>query len=178
MPSPLPQETPFAELRHAVQAGANEITWQKRTPISNNERNHAMRLKKLFAYTLPIPLLLTILVYFIDPMLFFDKGTLFLPTVLLFGCYNIISPLFTLWLTKRYNRVLDLPTNTPQPATYYVRFKGSRDNTKGLTVVRGVALRLDYTTFTQRDWQAVLPTAAPDEVQQLSQMIIQRLNNQ
>ena len=52
--------------------------------------------QKLFAYTLPIPLLLTILVYFIDPMLFFDKGTLFLPTVLLFGCYNIISPLFTL----------------------------------------------------------------------------------
>ena len=46
MPSPLPQDTPFAELRHAVQAGANEITWQKRTPISNNERNHAMRLKK------------------------------------------------------------------------------------------------------------------------------------
>ena len=64
MPSPLPQDTPFAELRYAVQAGANEITWQKRTPISNNERNHAMRLKKLFAYTLPIPLLLTILVYF------------------------------------------------------------------------------------------------------------------
>ena len=83
MPSPLPQDTPFAELRYAVQAGANEITWQKRTPISNNERNHAMRLKKLFAYTLPIPLLLTILVYFIHPMLFFDNGTLFLPTVLL-----------------------------------------------------------------------------------------------
>ena len=111
-------------------------------------------------------------------MLFFDNGTLFLPTVLLFGCYNIIVPLSTIWLTKRYNRVLDLPTNTPQPATYYVRFKDSRDNTKGLTVVRGIALRLDYTTFTQRDWQTVLPTATPNEVQQLSQMIIQRLNNQ
>lgn len=59
-----------------------------------------------------------------------------------------------------------------------MRFKDSRDNTKGLTVVRGIALRLDYTTFTQRDWQTVLPTATPNEVQQLSQMIIQRLNNQ
>ena len=103
-------DTPFAEVFHAVQAGEMEISWQKTAPVTESERNAARQLKRTFGYTLPVSVLLTAVVCYLVLHLFFDGGKLFLPTIIVFALYNIITPLSTLWLMKRYNRFLDLPT--------------------------------------------------------------------
>ena len=171
-------DTPFAEVLRAAQAGEMEISWQKTAPVTESERNAARQLKRTFGYTLPVPVLLTAVVCYLVPHLFFDGGKLFLPTIIVFALYNIITPLSTLWLMKRYNRFLDLPTGVSQPATYYLRFKEIRNVPKGLSVHRSITVRLNYSKLTPHDWQTVLPQAEQNEVHRLSQIIIQRLNSQ
>ena len=74
-------DTPFAEVLHAAQAGEMEISWQKTAPVTESERNAARQLKRTFGYTLPVPVLLTAVVCYLVPHLFFDGGKLFLPTI-------------------------------------------------------------------------------------------------
>ncbi|MGF6148741.1 Uncharacterised protein [Kingella potus] len=172
---PVP-ETPFAEVLHAAQSGENEISWQKNTPVTQAERDNARRIKKMLVYTQPVPLVLTVIVYFALPNIFLHNGELLLPAVLPLVAYDVIAPLFTLWLIKRYNRVLDLPAHEPQAATYSVRFKNRGKDKKGLSVARSVGSNLNYAEFTLRDWQAVLPRAGEEDVRRLSQIIVRRLN--
>jgi len=81
---------------------------------------------------------------------------------------------------KHQRKIANHPTEQSCPITYTLQTKASFRYflDKGIFASRGMNLHPDWQNFTATDWAEILPTATPNEVQQLSQMIIQRLNNQ
>ncbi|WP_369586667.1 hypothetical protein [Kingella oralis] len=182
-------DTPFAELLHAVQSNATHITWQKSSPISNRERGDAKKAMKRF-----------LLITFLTLLMLIDKMSnyfcYFLPRVCsprnppqsladwllaLFWLFFYTALPFNFFMMFRQAcKIAHHPTEQPCPITYTLQTKASFRYllAKGIFASRGMSLSPDWQKFTATDWAEILPTATPNEVQQLSQMIIQRLNNQ
>ena len=181
-------DTPFAELLHAVQSNATHITWQKSSPISDRERADAKKNAKrwllitLLTLAMLIDKISTYFCYFFPHVCSRPNSPQSLAgcLLLLFWLFFYTALPFNFFMMFRQARkIAHHPTEQPCPITYTLQTKASFRYflAKGIFASRGMNLSPDWQKFTATDWAEILPTATPNEVQQLSQMIIQRLNN-
>ena len=99
--------------------------------------------------------------------------------LLLFWLFFYTALPFNFFMMFRQARkIAHHPTEQPCPITYTLQTKASFRYflAKGIFASRGMNLRPDWQNFTATDWAEILPVASADEVQRLSQMMIQRLN--
>ena len=189
MQNPSPPDTPFSELLHAVQSNATHITWQKSSFISDSERANAKKGTKwcllitLLTLAMLIDKISTYFCYFFLHVCSHPNSPQSLAgwLLLLFWLFFYTALPFNFFIMfKQARKIANHPTEQPCSITYTLQTKASFRYllSKGIFASRGMNLSPDWQKFTATDWAEILPTATPNEMQQLSQMIIQRLNNQ
>ena len=90
--------------------------------------------------------------------------------------FNIGFIGFDIWIANRMGRIADHPAAQPFPTLYTLQTQAARRYANGITAARGRITQLSWQKFTPAQWTEILPVASADEVQRLSQMMIQRLN--
>ncbi|MDO5685917.1 MAG: hypothetical protein Q4G42_00735 [Neisseria sp.] len=172
-------ETSFNDFFADLHSQKTQISWYKNTPVTAAERKAARMVKLGIVVGVVLMIALFVGMVYLDPQLFASiKGLFFQDGKidLLFAGMAAIPLLLMIvadvWLIRRANRVIHAAEGVPMAAQYFCIFKGSA---KGLSVAHGIACRLDWENFSEREWQMILPSMSDAQLSEAVALIKQKL---
>ena len=164
----------YARLLSELQSGESEISWQKATPVSKKDRRYAWTRLAAFIFFALVMIKTELLLW--AWRLHGQQGISVLSVILLAAVLAVCCIQM-----QHAVRILRMPAGSMQPENFTLYFTRTRKGRyshypKNTLKARCGKYLPDWDSFTQEDWQTLLPDApAPEDLQRLICAVQKRL---